>query len=449
MFRSRVIHCAERNYCNCREIIMAKFAIEMSPKNLRNVIPRLASIAGWSAWKHRTVNLKSECSRIPTWDTYLWERHGLELTFDQVHQYYCNTGRYPWPPRSAEEYQLYAFAAGAVGIFGQLSTGAKSRFAGAMRSGLEKEFGLGPLAFEVKTSVHFVSRGFDIDFHDLETGGGFDFLVSKQNSKLEIECKHLSADIGRQIHRRKLQSLSGVLFQTLVRFKESDRRVRLLRLSLPGRLSGNQEDQKSLVDKLVSVLSGEAGSVHDEQCEITSQFFPIESSPFTAEQGHNLTRETVQSYLSDEVGIELPHIITHWRPGECATIVSVESKKKDRVLDSIFDKLKRDAKKQFSEKIPALLCVYLADITEDQLLRIAGDEKAGKPTGLQILASALLNKRPHLHSVALITEGSVKEIQSAIGKHSTKSTQEIGPAYYFRNSDHPMAEDVNLQNIFA
>jgi hypothetical protein len=48
-----------------------------------------------------------------------------------------------------------------------------------MKGALDDEVGLSPLAFEMRTVAHFVAAGFDVEFHDLCEGGGFDFLVRK------------------------------------------------------------------------------------------------------------------------------------------------------------------------------------------------------------------------------------------------------------------------------
>ena len=99
-----------------------------------------------------------------------------------------------------------------VQVHARLTTQGKRRLAGALQSSLEKEHGLGPLTFEIKVAAHLISRGFQIEFHDLEAGGGYDFLAISGSTKIEVECKHVSADIGRQIHRRALYDLGGVLF---------------------------------------------------------------------------------------------------------------------------------------------------------------------------------------------------------------------------------------------
>jgi len=105
---------------------------------------------------------------------------------------------------------LYCFVANIARVHEKLGDGGKSRLLGAVRSGLEKEAGLGPLDFEMKIAAHLMSRGFDVDFHDLENGGGYDFLASSDGRETEVECKYISGDTGRKIHSRKLFDLGGL-----------------------------------------------------------------------------------------------------------------------------------------------------------------------------------------------------------------------------------------------
>lgn len=428
---------------------MVRFATDLNPAELPNALRQMSGIVGWSTWQQRIDSLRSELANNPVWERFLRERHGLELAFGEIHRHLRSTGRFRWPPKTAEEYRLYSFLAGAVRIYPRLSAAGQARFAGALRTGLDKEFGLGPLAFEVKVAVHLISRGFEVDFHDLETGGGFDLLAVSGATRIEVECKHISADIGRQIHRRKLYALSGVLRQPMEQaIGQGGGQGRLLQVTLPGRLSGNKAEQQSLADRIDAVLTDQAAVVDDRVCTVSARAFSLQSSPFSRERSHGLTMDDIQQYLKESFGIDNTHVLSHWRPGHAAILTSFESRRPDRILDQIFKRLKADAKKQFSRTLPAFLCVHLADVTEPQLLELANADSAGTVTGLQRAASILLQIRPHLHSIAMMTDGNVQMTRERSGNVLTTSVQELGPSYVFRNPDHPIAGNMLLDQVF-
>jgi hypothetical protein len=85
-----------------------------------------------------------------------------------------------------------------------------------------------------------MSRGFDVDFHDLEDGGGYDFLAESGGSKLEVECKYISADTGRKIHRRKLYELGGTLAPIMSHAVE-DKQGGIHLVDIPDQLYGSKE----------------------------------------------------------------------------------------------------------------------------------------------------------------------------------------------------------------
>jgi hypothetical protein len=188
---------------------------------------QVARIANWQIWKNRVRGLDLLAKGNPLWPKFVRQRHSLEMAFHEARRHIKSTGRC--------EYRLYCFVANITRVHDKLSKCGQSRLSGAIRRGLEKEFGLGSLDFEMKVATHLMSRGFDVEFHDFESGGGFDFLAMSGASKLEVECKHISADIGRKIHRRKLFDLGGLLYPAMSRAVQDKHDGIQLGVELPDR----------------------------------------------------------------------------------------------------------------------------------------------------------------------------------------------------------------------
>lgn len=423
---------------------MVHFATELDRRKLPAILSAFNSIVPWSVWQHRVETLRSELPRNPVWEQYLLDRHGLELALADARDYQRFTGRWPWPPRTADEYRVASFIAVAVRVHANLSQRGKSRLAGAIRSALEKEAGLGPLALEMKVVAHLMSRGFDVNFNDLENGGGFDFLARRDGAEVEVECKHVSADIGRQIHRRKIYDLGGLMHPILSSALNAQKAGRLIRVTLPGRLTGNRKQQDAIAKNIASALVG-SRKADASVCNVTVQEFDIGGSVFNAERGGKLTFDDVGSYMRSAFGLEEAHMLANWTPGYAAIIVHFESQAPDRVLDEIFKRLKNDAKRQFSRSRPAFMCVHLADLTQEQLLELAHADIGGSATGIQRAISILLHRRVHLHGVALMADG---EVGIVPGNRQTRSVQESGASYVFSNPDHPDADNPSLRQIF-
>lgn len=428
---------------------MVRFATDLDPRELPAALLGLTSIVAWTTWQQRIDALKSMLPRNPVWERFLLERHGLELALGDVRRHLRATGRCPWPPRTAEEYRVYSFIAVAVRVHASLSERGKARFAGGIRSALEKEAGFGPLAFEMKMVAHLMSRGFDVEFQDLESGGGYDFLARRDSIEIEVECKHLSADIGRQIHRLKIYDLGGVLYPVLSRDADLANGGQFVQVTLPGRLTGNKTQQDAIAQRIEAILSGSTINGDDTVCAVSVQSFSLKTSPFRGERGHKLAMKDVEEYVRQAFNVEDAHILANWRPDRAAVVVHFQSRKQDKVLDEIFRRLKDDAKRQFSGKLPAFLCVHLADLTEEQLLELANADRAGRVTGIQRAVSILLQRRSHLHSVALMADGNVEIRHERSRDRVGSAVQETGPSYVFRNPDHPRSHDVVLDQVFV
>ena len=127
---------------------------------------------------------------------YQSERHGLELTFRSLLSDQRRTGRFPITVKNDAQYRLYAFAATIVRIYEQLSVPGNVRLRGMLLDGLKPDNNLLSLQHEINTAVHFVSRGFDLDFNDIEKGSGVDFIARYDGIELEVECKMFTGDLG-------------------------------------------------------------------------------------------------------------------------------------------------------------------------------------------------------------------------------------------------------------
>ena len=79
----------------------------------------------------------------------------------------------------------------------RLRPAGKKRLAGMLADATNRDFGLGSVAYEMEVAAHLMSRGYDVVFHDLEGGKGFDLLATKDGASMEVECKFMSGDAGR------------------------------------------------------------------------------------------------------------------------------------------------------------------------------------------------------------------------------------------------------------
>ena len=299
------------------------------------------------------------------------------------------------------------------------------------------------LAFEMKIVAHLMTRGFDVVFHDMEEGVGFDYLATSDGVEIEVECKFISGDIGRQIHLKKMHQLGTVLLPEMVADLDKGCGGLVIRILIPGKLGANEKQYDKICRLMSQAIVGQKSGAKLDDYQISISKFSVADSPFAHLPPGNISLDHAKRFLSDEFGVENKNFLIRFNPQGRAILVVVESAKEDAVLKGIHRQLKDSARKQLSGNRPGILCCELADVTEEQLLEFRNDKK----TGLQLMASDLIARRPQIHTVAFITPGTVRLQNSTTGTTRSASAQETGPAYAFSNSNHQMANDPRY-NVF-
>ena len=411
------------------------FEPEVVDTELPEVLRRFVKIAGRETWDKRLKWLNREVRRETGMRHFWLERCPLELAFSRVWRQYRKTKQVLVEPNDEEAPRFLAFAAMTVRCHQRLTPTGKKRLEGMLRSATRGDFGLGPVAYEMKVASHLMSRDYDVVFHDLEGGRGYDLLAAKDGTSVEVECKHMSGDAGRKIHRKELYRF-GDRAATWMRDHLASLTTGLfVRLTIPGRLESADDYQKGLCGLMGrALLAGDADTEQDGN-RVHVRAFDVErvAGPWTATD--NFGRAKMEARLLTHFNLVNKNALVYFRPRQSVVVLLIESDQKDDVLNGMLAELRRKTKGQFTGNCPAILCCHLADLTQEQLLSLG---QGGRGTGLDYLATDLMRRRPHLYSVTYTAAG------SAGGAVSADSLRERGPAYTVLNPDHANAGDERL-----
>jgi len=412
------------------------FSTEAVPAEIPVLMRRLFLITGWRPWKRRLTWLEEQVRVHPTISFYLSERFGLELALEQLRQHKIQSGRYLWPPETAEQQRFYSFLAMVARCHHRLSPAGKTRLKGMLEDALKSDQGLASLAFEMKIAAHFMTRGFDVIFHDMDEGGRFDYLIENKGVEMEVECKFVSGDIGRQIHLKRFHQLGTILLPETANFLDQGCGGRLIRILIPGRLGGDNKQHQEIRRLMLRAISDKDWNANLNGYEVSISEFSIADSPFARLPPEEISTDRIQRFLSDKFEIDNKNLLINFSPIKGAVLVVVESAKKDAVLKGIHHQLKNAARNQFSGDRPSVICCELADLTENQLRGLWNER-----TGLQFMVNKLMERRLQIHTVAFTTPGTVRIKNTRSETSFYTSIQETGPAYTFTNPSHPLADD--------
>ena len=422
------------------------FKTEMMDTEVPNVLHEFVQIAGPRIWERRLAWLEAEVHRKTGMEKFWMERCALELGLLSVVQQYAATGQVPVRGLKTEEQRFLSFAAMVVRCHERLSNPGKKRLKGMLRDAAKQDTGLGPVAYEMKIAAHLMSRGFNVQFRDLEGEKGCDFLATKKDAMAEVECKYMSGDIGRKIHRKRLYQLGDRISKTMLDYADRLKTGLLMRLEISDRLHGREEYQTALAELLSRAVF--SGGDHEDGVgnRVTVQEFDIGNLTGEWVTTTEFDREALRTMLLRNFGLVNKCSLAYFRPNRSAILVVVESRRDDRVLDGMQRQLLKAAKNQFSGNLPAILCCHLIDVTEDGLLSLGNYSRKG--IGLDLMTEDLIERRPHLYSVSYSAPGSVHADFRAVGSELEESYREKGPVRTTFNRHHPFVGDQRF-SIFS
>lgn len=415
------------------------FPPEVTHQEVPSIIRRFKEITGWSPWQKRLTWLEDGVKNTVAMPHFWRERFELELAFSTIHKRYKITGRYLRKNLTIDQQRLLSFASMLVNCYERLSQRGQKRLRGMLLHSLKSDYGLAPLAYEMKIAAHLMSKDFDVNFHDLETGGGFDYLATKNDVQVEVECKFVSGDIGRQIHLKRLYQFGEYVTPQLHELLPRISGGVFVHITIPGRLHGQESQHASISEHVSNAIALPEGKYQFSGSQVSVSRFSLENSPFATNSPQLLSKQDVDQFVSRNFGIENKNMLVIYRPHRHAILVVLQGSNEDRVLTGIHRQLKDSARSQFTGELPAVLCCHLADLTEHELVSLQHKDDRG--LGLDYMTADLIIRRPQLLAVTYTAPGSLTHEPVLAGNVEQQSHRESGPAYTIRNPNHSFAED--------
>jgi hypothetical protein len=397
---------------------------------------RFVQIIGPEPWQKRYRILIEQVRANPLLRDFVARRHDIEVTIGRLLENRTAGGSLQLDISTPTDYAALSFIAPVVMIYEGLSPTGKVRVAGILRDGLNTDRGLRPFQNEIETATHLAHAGFDVTFRDLEGEPGFDFLAVRDGAELEVECKSVSGDLGRQVHERVMAELSNRILRRVKEVVNGLPGGHLIRVTLPARLPAEQLALETIAAGVQGALT-ESDPASHPACEIHVRTFDVAASPFAGLQPTDLATEDVRRFVEEQTGLSNVSTFVLFSPGRHAIVVVVDSQKRDRVVGELVRHLKEAAKDQFSRTRPAVLVVQFLELPADAMLELSRHDSndPAKASALQLATNLFLNSpgRSHIHSVVYRSHGTLTSEMPAV--------QEQGPTYFFTNPAHPQAAD--------
>lgn len=340
---------------------MMRFQLPTEIADFDPFLPRFAALLGPSLWRRRAAELMRLAESSPFQSHLVQQYHWLELELAYLAKRRRQLGRLTARMESAQSYSALYFAAAVVELDARLSPKGRNNLRGRLRDGLKAKAGFGPIYLEVIQAVQTMAAGFDLSPSDLEGIARHDLSFQKGPLSLNIECKHLSVDAGRQIHQRDFYRLMEDLRGNLERETGPEVVPAVISIILSGRMPTSNEEYKILLSAVRESCTSSTGS------ENHGKNFAIYRSSYASTFGLLPLGDAaaLKKAAQGRFGANC-HLVSTGEQGGKLTIV-VSSEKEDDHSKPQLTAMK-SALKQLPSDDPAVICLQFDDLSFEELM---------------------------------------------------------------------------------
>ncbi|MBL8199681.1 MAG: hypothetical protein JNK40_01800 [Chromatiales bacterium] len=285
------------------------------------------------------------------------------------------------------------------------------------------------LRLELQAATHFVKAGHKVSWPDVETGqGGADLVLPDFGPLgLQIECKAISADKGRKVHRREALTFNHLLSVELNNCLRTLNTGLVAVLTVPDRLPSAYKDRKELAVRVKQQILAGVSRDFPDGAQIRIDDFDIRQLRRDERDRPAVGRDDVDRLTSTK---NRDALLKGNSVG--AVLFVVQSARDDSVVPSIFSTLRQASASQCDPSIPTLFVVGLDGVTSDELNEIAEHDSinAAPPTALRRGLSDFLNSTNRGHVIGVSFLG-----RSGLVPSEGHVTVGSGRVYHFPKTD--------------
>ena len=326
------------------------------------------------------------------------------------------------------------FTAQVLGVLNNCTTKQARTFVKRVRTAFTSAENMHGLRLELQAATHFTRRGKHVTWHRENNAGTFDLLVDDLGpSGLEVECKSISDNKGRRIHRLDALNFWGEVWKDISSVAQQLHTGMAVVLTAPYRLPAEPEPRAALARQVVSqVVAGTSARLSDGS-DLRIQNF----DPGLVEAAMECDRQAMRSAIDVATGTANREAALYGTPGGGLLAFVMQSAVEDDVLDQVFATLNDSAARQFTGQRGALFWVALEGLDAEQLLSVhkQDSDPGQRPTGLRMSVSNFLTNAPD-HIVGVV-------FGSRSGLHPTEngSTDMGGLTNFFLKEESPFWHD--------
>lgn len=193
---------------------------------------------------------------------YLRAEYAIAYQLDSLRKLAARFGDVPHAAcNDTEIFASLGFAAQVLEVLDRSTFKQANTFVRRVRTAFSSSENMHGLRLELLAATHFVSRGHRVAWHRPRNAGTFDLLVEDLGPNgLEVECKSISEDKGRRIHRLDALKFLGEMRGDLATVAQNLRSGLAVVLTVPYRLPRDAEERAILAQEVVARIVAGSGA---------------------------------------------------------------------------------------------------------------------------------------------------------------------------------------------
>ena len=383
-------------------------AIEMTTAEVPGVYRRFASAVGTKNWQAAVSRQEDAIRSNHFLGDYLHSEYAIAYQLDELRSLVARFGTVPHEAcNDPNIFPSLAFAAQVLKVLDSSTPSQAKTFVKRVQTAFSDSQNMHGLRLELQAATHFVSRGYRVALHRKKNEGTFDLLIEDLGpSGLEVECKSISENKGRRIHRRDALDFWGELWSNVAGLAQNLRFGLAVVLTVPYRLPTAKEERTALAREVVARILAGTGAILGGGAEVRIKTFDHE----TLEVAKNRGPENLRKAIDVATGTANRDAVLYGTPAGGMLAFVMRSAVEDDVLNQVFSTLDDSAARQFTQTRGALFWVALQGIDANQLVSVHEHDigPGEQPTALKRGVSDFLTNAPaHIIGVVFCSKSSL------------------------------------------
>lgn len=393
---------------------------------------RLASAIGAEHWQGAVARQEQAIRSNHFLGDYLRSEYAIAYQLDSLRRLAARFGTLPHAAcNDPSIFPSLAFAAQVLGVLERCTVKQARAFVKRVRTAFSSSENMHGLRLELQAATHFARRGQRVAWHRVNNGGSFDLLIEDLGpSGLEVECKSISENKGRRIHRRDALEFWGELWRDMAGVAQNLRSGLAVVLTVPYRLPIDIGERAALAREVVARIVAGSGATLGGGAEVRIESFDPAKIDAAKDKSHKELRKAIDA----ATGTANREAAVYGTPAGGMLAFVMQSAVEDDVLDQVFATLDDSAARQFTRQRGALFWVALQGIDADQLLSLheQDSDPGEQPTALRLGVSNFLNRAPG-HIVGVVFSSGNGLFPTADGSRNSG-----GATNFFLNEKSPL-----------